>query len=77
MKIKYLSYKPALEQVRLCWYEKPVFFPAGALESNFGSIPFCQAVMFWYENSKEDVISTAIVREEAMLKKGDNWNLLF
>lgn len=74
-KIKYLSYEPALEQVRWCWYEKPVFFLPGTLESNFGLIPFLQAV--WYDSSKEDVISTATGREEAILKKGDNWNLFF
>lgn len=37
---KYSSYEPALEHVRSCWYEKPDFFPAGALESNLGLILF-------------------------------------
>lgn len=37
---KYSSYEPALEHVRSRWYEKPDFFPAGALESNFGLILF-------------------------------------
>lgn len=57
-------------KLRLCWYEKLVFFPPGALESNFGLIPFLQAVRD--NSSKEESISIAIVREETILKKGDN-----
>ncbi|XP_065530792.1 sarcoplasmic/endoplasmic reticulum calcium ATPase regulator DWORF isoform X1 [Lathamus discolor] len=45
------------------WY----FFPPGALEFNFGLIPFLQAVR--YNSSKEELISIAIVREETILKK--------